>query len=178
MSSSTYNLSHQGEGEVKEEIVSLSPSPPPIIIVSDSDSDSDSDEIRNVLQVERYWDRARPPPCRRIDGQPPCHQSNNLSCRKAIAVLAMQAGLLSLRSIERNLEVSVPVTPGLSYFTWCTANLFFRGLVPLAVTFVPPPKSRSGRIFYRLCLAWCYLDAGVFLNRPLPTSCAVLCFFK
>ena len=140
MSSSTYNLSHQGEGEVKEEIVSLSPSPPPIIIVSDSDSDSDSDEIRNVLQVERYWDRARPPPCRHIDGQPSCQHSNNLSCRKAIAVLAMQEGVLAFRNVERNLEVSVPVTPGLSYFTWCTANLFFRGLVPLAVTFVPPPN--------------------------------------
>jgi hypothetical protein len=145
MSSSPYNLSHQGEGEVKREIVSLSPSPPPLIIVTDSDSDSD--EIPRVLQVERYWDRARPPPCRRIDGQPPCHQSNNLSCRKAIAVLAMQAGLLSLRSVERNLEVSVPVTPGLSYFTWCTSNLFFRGLVPLAVTFVPPPNPDLAEFF-------------------------------
>jgi len=109
-----------------------------IITVSD-DGESEDDGYIEVLQIERYWDRDRPPPCRRRNDQPPC-QGVNLSCRKAIAVLAMETGLLRFQSYERNLQVSVPVTPGLSYFTWCTKNLFFRGLVPLAVASVPPPN--------------------------------------
>jgi hypothetical protein len=125
------------------------PSPPPgvpqgdphfnqiVITVADS-SDSEDDGFIEVMQVDRYWDRARPPACRRRDDQPPC-QGVNRSCRRAVAVLAMEAGLLSFESEERNLQVSVPVAPGLSYFTWCSSNLFCRGLVPLSVTTLAPP---------------------------------------
>jgi hypothetical protein len=126
-----------------------SPPPPPgvpqgdphfnqiVITVADS-SDSEDDGFIEVMQVDRYWDRARPPACRRRDDQPPC-QGVNRSCRRAVAVLAMEAGLLSFESEERNLQVSVPVAPGLSYFTWCSSNLFCRGLVPLSVTTLAPP---------------------------------------
>ena len=140
------------EGDVEVEDITPPPSPPPlpagvpqgdphvnqiIITVSDS-SESEDDGFIEVLQVDRYWDRARPPACRRRDDQPPC-QGVNRSCRRAVAVLAMEAGLLSFESQERNLQVSVPVSPGLSYFTWCSSNLFCRGLVPLSVTALPPP---------------------------------------
>jgi hypothetical protein len=108
----------------------------PITVTIADDSSSEDDGFLEVIQVDRYWNRNTPPACRRRDDQFPC-QAIGRSCRRAVAIFALENSVLTFECPARNLAVDVPVFPGINVFSWCIANLYCKGIVPLIVTPLP-----------------------------------------
>jgi len=102
---------------------------------SDDDSDADDERARDVIHVEPFLPVLRHPACRRRANQlVPCTVGEH-GCRMAVAILALDAGELLLRSDNR--QVSLPVGVGLHILCWCSANLFFMGM-PLSRPYARP----------------------------------------
>jgi hypothetical protein len=66
----------------------------------------------------------RVPMCRRWLGQTICLSHAN-TCRMSVAILALDAGSLTFRNDDR--QIQIHLQPVLHLFTWCVANMLFCG---------------------------------------------------
>jgi hypothetical protein len=103
----------------------------------------EDDGFEECIEVIGYPNQDCPPFYRRRDDQEVyCLQmtTSDRGCRKAVAILAGEAGTLVFAFEERGLRTEVEVTSGLHIFAYCLSNLVFKGFMRFVTTSVPAPE--------------------------------------